>query len=183
MNLHATNSLFHLLLFSCTASRSVCLRQPPSSHLSTQGTSKIQIQFGSMAQLLCRYSLPIAIASTLVSRSLTKAVKMDRFHFLMFAFEFTPDCTITHRLYRKPSDSGVNVDFHSQVHRSVKCVVGRQHFVRGRKNSSSPAQACESPGMAKKLLRSTNYPEVIIEEIGRKKLPHRPTTCNQRKLC
>ena len=89
--------------------------------------------------------------------------------FLDVRFEVTPDDgTITHRLYRKPSDSGVNVDFHSQVPRSVKYAVGKQHFVRARKNSFSPAQACESLGMTKKLLRRINYPEAIIEEISQK---------------
>ena len=47
-------------------------------------------------------------------------------------------------------------------------LLGKQHFARARKNSSSPAQACESLGMTKTLLRSNNYPEAIIEEIAQK---------------
>ena len=51
---------------------------------------------------------------------------------------------------------------------TIKYAVGKQHFTRARKNSSSPAQACESLDMTKKLLRSNNYPEAIIEEISHK---------------
>ena len=63
--------------------------------------------------------------------------------FLDVQFQVTGN-VVTHQLYRKPSDSGVNVDFHSQVPRSVKYAVAKQHFVRARNNSSEPASTYES---------------------------------------
>ena len=56
----------------------------------------------------------------------------------------------------------------AQACESLGMAVGKQHFVRARKNSSLLAQACDSLGMTEKLLRSNNYPEAIVEEISQK---------------
>jgi len=72
------------------------------------------------------------------------------------------DGMVKHRLYRKPSDSCINIDYTSAVPSSTKYAVGRQHYTRARSYSSCTELRTESMQMTDDLLRMNNYPDEAI---------------------
>ena len=85
--------------------------------------------------------------------------------FLDVLFQVDAAGELAYSLYRKPSDSNINVDYHSAAPRSFKSAVGKQHFRRAFNNSSSEEQQRKSLTMTRALLHENNYPNDIIKEL------------------
>ena len=86
--------------------------------------------------------------------------------FLDVQFTVSASGEVDFGLYRKPSDSGINVDFHSAVPDALKFAVARQHFSRAQANSSSQDKTDEGIEMTRQLLRHNNYPKHTIDRVA-----------------
>ena len=71
---------------------------------------------------------------------------------------------LIHELYRKPSDSGVNLNFDSQIPNGVKMAVATEQFRRANELSSSPNACKRSLDKVKLLLADNSFPEYAIED-------------------
>ena len=71
---------------------------------------------------------------------------------------------LIHELYRKPSDSGVNLNFDSQIPNGVKMAVATEQFRRANELSSSPNACKRSLDEIKMLLADNSVPEYAIED-------------------
>lgn len=71
---------------------------------------------------------------------------------------------LIHELFRKPSDSGVNLSFDSQIPESVKMAVATQQFRRAEALSSSADAYQRSSDKIRQVLSENSFPTRAIEE-------------------
>ena len=82
---------------------------------------------------------------------------------------------LSFELFRKPSDSGVNLSFTSNIPMQVKLAVATEQFRRADRLSSSEEARERSRGKIKDLLQKNGFPAHVVEETMCQSEKRKPT--------